>query len=82
MKSILLVDNEAVVAAGLQRSLGKFGFHVTIATSTCAARNLVECEQFDLILVDFDLMPKGASPEPGNTPCENSTSWSRTGLTR
>lgn len=82
MKSILLVDNEEVVATAHQRSLGKFGFHVLLAASACAARELIEREQFDLILVDFDLMPKGNLSQPMRKACEERTSWSGTGLIR
>ena len=55
MKSILFVDDEAVVSAGLQRTLGHFGFHVETADTVEAARAWVDKAQFDLILVDFDL---------------------------
>jgi len=81
MKSILLVDNEAVVAKAQQRSLTKCGFHVVLADSACAARELAEHEQFDLILVDFDLMPKGKHSRPIE-PCSEKISWSGTGLVR
>lgn len=82
MKSVLLVDNDEIVAPAFQRSLGKFGFHVLLANSSCAARELVENEQFDLILVDFDLMPKGVLSPAIKYACPEPDSWSGTGLIR
>jgi DNA-binding response OmpR family regulator len=81
MKSMLLVDNDEIVAPALQRSLGKFGFHVTIAESACALHDLIEREQFDLILVEFDLMPKGNMSRPSVSSSEPTT-CSGTGLVR
>jgi len=56
--SILLVDDEPVVADGLQRTLRNFGFEVQLADNAETARRMVESSKFDLILVDFDLGPK------------------------
>ncbi|MBB6144384.1 DNA-binding response OmpR family regulator [Silvibacterium bohemicum] len=56
--SILLVDDEPVVADGLQRTLRNFGFEVQLADNAETARQMVENSKFDLILVDFDLGPK------------------------
>jgi len=56
--SILLVDDEPVVADGLQRTLRNFGFEVQLADNAGTARQMVENSKFDLILVDFDLGPK------------------------
>jgi DNA-binding response OmpR family regulator len=56
--SILLVDDEPVVADGLQRTLRNFGFEVQLASDAETARRLVDESEFDLVLVDFDLGPK------------------------
>ena len=61
--SVLLVDDESVVAQGLQRTLRNFRFDVRIADNGQAALDLINNNQFDLILVDFDLGPKGRSKE-------------------
>lgn len=61
--SILLVDDEAVVADGLQRTLRNFGFEVQLADNAETARRLVDESKFDLILVDFDLGPREGSNE-------------------
>jgi DNA-binding response OmpR family regulator len=58
MKSILLVDDEPVVATGLQRTLRKFGFLVDLVQTPDEAHKRLEEAQFDLILVDFDLNKK------------------------
>jgi len=57
--SVLLVDDEAVVAHGLQRTLRNFRFEVQLADNVETALKLTKENQFDLILVDFDLGPKG-----------------------
>jgi DNA-binding response OmpR family regulator len=61
--SVLLVDDEAVVADGLQRTLRNFGFEVQLAENAERAHKLVKENEFDLILVDFDLGPKGKAKE-------------------
>jgi DNA-binding response OmpR family regulator len=82
MKSILLIDAETVVASGLQRTLDRFGFNVTRVDSAYDAHNWIDRGQFDIILVDFDLMPRGdqAPQVPGQF--SESISWSGTGLVR
>lgn len=82
MKSILLIDGETVVASGLQRTLGRFGFNVTRVDSACDAHRWIKREQFDLILVDFDLMPRGDQPPHIQGPATEPISWSGTGLVR
>jgi DNA-binding response OmpR family regulator len=82
MNSILLIDSETVVAAGLQAALRQFGFDAELADSAKTARAYLSKEKFDLILTEFDL-----SPRPnGNTLREPSKSaagqWSGTGLIR
>lgn len=61
--SVLLIDDEAVVAHGLQRTLRNFRFEVQLADDAETALKLIKENEFDLILVDFDLGPKGKSKE-------------------
>lgn len=61
--SVLLVDDETVVAHGLQRTLRNFHFEVQLAENADTALKLVKENQYDLILVDFDLRTKGKSPQ-------------------
>jgi len=61
--SILLVDDEAVVAEGMQRTLRNFGFEVQLAENAELARKLIDETKFDLILVDFDLGPREGSTQ-------------------
>jgi DNA-binding response OmpR family regulator len=65
MKSILLVDDEPVVSAGLQRTLYRFGFIVEVAETPEAAHAWIEKSQFDLILVEFDLSKSSERPSTG-----------------
>jgi DNA-binding response OmpR family regulator len=55
MKSILLVDDEAIISAQLRKTLQHFGFHVEVAHTSESAQHWVKEEQFDVILVDFNL---------------------------
>jgi DNA-binding response OmpR family regulator len=67
MKSILLVDDEAIVCAKLQETLQHFGFHVEVALTIETAQYLANKEPFDLILVDFNLRSEeNAHPDSGN----------------
>jgi DNA-binding response OmpR family regulator len=82
MNSILLIDNEPVLATALKSTLGQFGFEVEVAGSGKTAHTWLRKGHFDLILVDFDL-----SPRPnGEAVLEPSKSaigcWSGTGLIR
>lgn len=61
MKSILLVDDEPVIATGLKRTLGKFGFAVEVVSTPEAAHESLHERSFDLILVDFDLNKSAAA---------------------
>src|SRR5260370_31262256 len=82
MNSILLVDNETVVATALQATLNRFGFEVELADSGKAAHAWLTKAHFDLIVVDFDLSPR----QNGEAVLEPSKSvtgcWSGTGLIR
>jgi DNA-binding response OmpR family regulator len=61
--SVLLVDDEAVVAHGLQRTLKNFRFEVQLAEDSETALKLIKENQFDIVLVDFDLGPKGKAKQ-------------------
>jgi DNA-binding response OmpR family regulator len=82
MNSILLIDSETVVATALQATLSRCGFEVDLADSGKIAHERLRRENFDLILLEFDLSPRptgGAIVEPSKfaTGC-----WSGTGLIR
>lgn len=82
MNSILLIDSEAHFAECVQSTLKNFRMDVRVADSSKAAHSVLRSEEFDLILVDFDL-----SPRPGDhaikEPAQSATgSWSGTGLIR
>jgi DNA-binding response OmpR family regulator len=67
MNSILLVDDEATISAKLQTTLQHFGFRVEVALSIETAQHRATKEQFDAILVDFDLRSEtSAHPSLGN----------------
>ena len=55
MKSILLVDDEAVICAELQRTLCQLGYHVDVAHTFETALASIGRAEFDLILVEFNL---------------------------
>jgi DNA-binding response OmpR family regulator len=82
MNSILLIDSETVVATALQATLSRCGFEVDLADSGKAAQERLRRENFDLILVEFDLSPRPTGkvivePSQSATGC-----WSGTGLIR
>jgi DNA-binding response OmpR family regulator len=81
MKSILLIDSETDVAAGLQDRLCRFGFHVELAGSHGEARRWVGKTEFDLILIEFNLpaSPISSDDEP---PCPCSACGRGTALIR
>jgi DNA-binding response OmpR family regulator len=67
MNSILLVDDEATINAKLQTTLQHFGFRVEVAPTIETAQDRAIREQFDVILVDFDLRSEtSAHPNLGN----------------
>lgn len=67
MNSILLVDDEATISAKLQTTLQHFGFRVEVALTIETAQDRATKEQFDAILVDFDLRSEtSAHPNLGN----------------
>ena len=82
MKSILLVDSETTVAAVLQTTLRRFGFEVEVAESGDAAHRLLEENQFDLILIEFDLTPRTDAERPSGSHFSMSANWSGPGLIR
>jgi DNA-binding response OmpR family regulator len=82
MKSILLIDNETTFAEPLQSALRRFRIEVRLAESSKAAHRALRSEQFDLILIDFDLSPRPSGPD-FTEPARSATgSWSGTGLIR
>ena len=60
--NILIVDDEEVIQAGLQRYLGKAGFRTTRAYSLREAREKIDTTAFNAILLDVRL-PDGMSLE-------------------
>lgn len=66
MKSILLVDDEAIICAELQRTLQRFGYHVEAAHTFEKALRLIRKAQFDAILLEFNLRSeRSAHPRAG-----------------
>jgi DNA-binding NtrC family response regulator len=66
MKSLLLVDDEAIICVELQRTLVLFGYKVEMAHSFEAALQWCGKSAFDAILVEFNLRPAGrALPRAG-----------------
>ena len=55
MESILLVDDEEVICAQLQRVLRHCGFRVQAAHTVEAALRKIQKARFDAILVEFNL---------------------------
>jgi two-component system, OmpR family, response regulator len=55
VKSLLLVDDEAVISVELQRTLELFGYKVEIAHSFESALQWCSKAPFDAILVEFNL---------------------------
>ena len=67
MNSVLLVDDEDVICAELQRTLRRFGFNVEAVHTLEAAQNLIEEVKFDLILTEFNLKSeRGDQVRAGN----------------
>jgi DNA-binding response OmpR family regulator len=65
-KSILLVDDETIVAQAQLHTLRTWGFHVELAETIEAAHNWIERASFDLILIDFNLKSESSNqPEGG-----------------
>jgi CheY-like chemotaxis protein len=82
MNSILLVDSETIVAAGLQSTLNNCGFDVEVADSEETARARLQKTHFDLIRVDFDLSPRPHGDVIFDPSTSARGSWSGTGLIR
>ena len=55
MKSILLVDDEAIICAQLERTLQGFGFCVESAHTVESAVSLIQKKQFEVIFLEFNL---------------------------
>jgi DNA-binding response OmpR family regulator len=67
MNSILLVDDETVIAAEFARTLERFGFDVETALTVESGLARAEQAQFDAILVEFNLRSeRPAQPRSGN----------------
>ena len=82
MNSILLIDNETVIATALQRTLRQFGFEAELADSGKAAHASLSKSKFDLILTEFDLSPR-PNDKPVLEPSKSAIGqWSGTGLIR
>src|SRR6516165_11197257 len=66
MRSILLVDDEEITSAELQRTLQRFGFRVEVAHTIETASALTRETRFDLILLEFNLRSeRGTHPITG-----------------
>jgi len=67
MKSILLVDDEALICAEFKRTLEGFGFQVSTAHTLETALRSTRKTQFDAILLEFNLRSeRRARPTTGN----------------
>jgi DNA-binding response OmpR family regulator len=67
MSSILLVDDEAVIAAEFARTLEGFGFNVEVAPTVESGLSRAETARFDAILVEFNVRSdRGRHPRSGN----------------
>lgn len=53
--NILLIEDDAVLADGLIHTLGKSGYLVTCATTGTYAEQLLQAQDFDLIVLDLGL---------------------------
>ena len=58
MVRILAVDDERPIAELLRLSLNRAGYHCTCAYDGIEAANIIEKENFDLILLDIMLPAK------------------------
>jgi len=66
MKSLLLVDDEAIICVELQRTLEAFGYKVELAHSFESALQWFSKSPFDAILVEFNLRSeRRAHPRAG-----------------
>jgi DNA-binding response OmpR family regulator len=67
MKSILLVDEEAMICVELERTLQDFGFCVESAHTVESAVSLIQKKRFEVILLEFNLRSeRNAHPRTGN----------------
>jgi DNA-binding response OmpR family regulator len=67
MNSILLVDDETVIAAEFARTFAGFGFKVDVAPTVESGLSRAERARFDAILVEFNIRSeRGAHPRSGN----------------
>ncbi|WP_158792090.1 response regulator transcription factor [Granulicella sp. L60] len=67
MKSLLLVDDEPVISAELQKALQKSRYHVELVEDVASAQRLVETSNFDLIIVELNLKEDADTPaHPAN----------------
>src|ERR1039457_6518456 len=68
MKSILLVDDEALICAEFKRTLEGFGFQVSTAHTLESALRSIRKAAFDAILLEFNLRSeRRAHPTTGNS---------------
>jgi two-component system, OmpR family, response regulator len=68
MKSILLIDDEALICAEFKRTLEGFGFQVSTAHTLETALRSTRKTQFDAILLEFNLRSeRRAHPTTGNS---------------
>jgi DNA-binding response OmpR family regulator len=54
-KKLLIVDDEAVVAAFMARVLSKQGFAVDVATNGEAAKGLLDINDYEIVIVDLHM---------------------------
>lgn len=67
MSSILLVDDETVIAAEFARTLEGLGFKVEVAPTVGSGLSRAKTARFDAILVEFNIRSeRGAHPRSGN----------------
>lgn len=67
MRSLLLVDDEPVLSAELQKALQKSRFHVELVEDVASAQQLIEKNHFDLMIVDLNLKADKSTPaHPAN----------------
>jgi DNA-binding response OmpR family regulator len=67
MNSILLVDDEAIIAAEFARALGGLGFKVEVAPTVESGLSCAAKARFDAILVEFNVRSeRKAHPTSGN----------------
>jgi len=67
MKSILLVDDEPFICAGLRQMLKSFDFNVEVAHTVESAQGKIQKARFDLVLIEFNLKSERHTyPRAGN----------------